>query len=308
MTSNTSSDDVFEYMGRGQFVPNRVVSVQFHPNVTEVDAYAFSECRNLREVVLNEGLKKIEDRAFMRCTSLETITLPSTLTEIGIYVFYNCSGLREIVFHEGLHRIGDGSFHSCSLIQSITLPSTLTNIGDRAFCGCDLQEVVIMNEKTEICSNTFTSCSSLESFKFPILSSRFGALVRVGYSDIVNKTNNLPGVHYQITIQTPRRRKQQHNRRIGEIVIPAYRMVTILRRGYDPREHQKMRHNWVAIKSKLDMVVDLIACYEKKEATTLLELAFWKANMNQADDHPINGEADRIEVPGPAKDTIMQFL
>lgn len=59
---------------------------------------------------------------------------------------------------------------------------------------------------------------------------------------------------------------------------------------------------------KLDMVVELLACYEKKEATTLLELAFWKANMNQADDHPINREAYRIEVPEPAKDIIMQFL
>lgn len=288
------SDDVFVYTGKGQSVPNDVVSVQFHPSVTVVDAYAFSECRNLREVVLNEGLKKIEDRAFMRCTSLETITLPSTLTEIGISVFYNCIGLREIVFNEGLHRIGYGAFHSCSLMQSITLPYTLTDIGDSAFCGCsNLQEVVIMNEKAKICGNAFTSCSDLERYKFPNLSTRFEAMVRMGYSDIVNKINYLSGVYWMG----------------GHIVIPAYRIETyeIMLDGSDPGT-RKVHHKWAVIRSKLDMVVELIAYYEKKEATTLLQLAFWKANMNQADDHPINGEADRIEVPGPAKDTIMQFL
>ena len=116
--------------------------------------------------------------------------------------------------------------------------------------------------------------------------------------------NNLHGVHYQVAIQTPRRHKQQHNRS-GNIIIPAY-WISPPMPGFS-QEMLKVPHDWVTIKSKLDMVVDLIACYEKKEATTLLQLAFWKANMNQADD-PINREAHRIEVPGPAKGTIMQFL
>ena len=37
MSSNTSNDEVFEYMGNGQRVPKDVVSVRFHPSVVEVD-------------------------------------------------------------------------------------------------------------------------------------------------------------------------------------------------------------------------------------------------------------------------------
>ena len=41
----------------------------------------------------NEGLQKIEDEAFYDCTSLESITLPSTVTEIGDEAFSDCTNL-----------------------------------------------------------------------------------------------------------------------------------------------------------------------------------------------------------------------
>jgi len=286
MTSKTSSDDVFEYIGKGQFVSTKVVSVQFHPSVIEVDYEAFKDCRQLKELVLNERLQKIGGFAFYNCQSLESITLPSTVTEIGDEAFRDCYNLREVVMKEGLQKIGRFSFHACSLLQSITLPSTLTDIGDHAFDNCtSLREVVIMNEKIRIGNNAFSDCMGLASlcYKFPNLSSRVEALFRLGYTDIVNKIISLSGVHW----------------RGSDITIPAYSMLL---------EMRKLRHSWVAIKSKLDMIVELIACYEKKEATALLELAFWEANMNQVDDHPIHREAYRIEVPGPVMVTIMQYL
>ena len=39
--------------------------------------------KDITSVRFNEGLQKIGDEAFSNCTSLESITLPSTLTEIG---------------------------------------------------------------------------------------------------------------------------------------------------------------------------------------------------------------------------------
>ena len=50
--------EVFEYTGKGQRVPKDVVSVKFHPTVIEVEEEAFEDCRQLKEVVLNEGLQK----------------------------------------------------------------------------------------------------------------------------------------------------------------------------------------------------------------------------------------------------------
>ena len=279
---------VFEYTGNGQRVPEDVVSVVFHPSIIEVKNCKFSGCKSLKEVVFNEGLKEIGGYAFMNCISLGSINSPSTLTEIGNYAFYNCRNLREVLFNDGLKQILDYAFYGCSSLQSITLPSTLTDIGDHAFNTCsNLREVVIMNDKTKIGNNTFTCCEALESYKFPNLSRRLETLVRVGYySDIVNKINKLPGVHW----------------RGGQIFIPAY--MTIFP-SYG--KLQKVPHGWVTIRSKLAMVVELLACYEKKEAITLLELALWKANMNQ-EVHPINREAYRVEMPGPVKDAIFTYL
>jgi len=74
----------FEYVGKRQSVPKDVIRVKFHPpDVIEVDMNAFYDCQDLREVVLNNGLKQIRDNAFYNCHSLESITLPSTLTEIN---------------------------------------------------------------------------------------------------------------------------------------------------------------------------------------------------------------------------------
>ena len=56
--------------------------------------------------------------------------------------------------------------------------------------------------------------------------------------------------------------------------------------------------------------VNWIKYYELKEATTLFELALWKAMMDQAEKDICVRDRDacRVEVPGPVKDTIIQFL
>lgn len=64
-------------------------------------------------------------------------------------------------------------------------------------------------------------------------------------------------------------------------------------------------------KKKLDKVEGLIRYYEiMMEASTLFELAMWKAKIDQAEEasDDINRDAYRMEVPGPVKDAILQYL
>ena len=69
-------------------------------------------------------------------------------------------------------------------------------------------------------------------------------------------------------------------------------------------------YNWGALViPSLNRIIGRIRHYEIKEATTLFELALWKANIDQVDDtNPANREACRIEVPGPVRVTILQYL
>ena len=80
--SSKTSNEVFEYMGNEQSVPEDVVRVVFHPGVVKVDSGVFCRCRKLKEVVLNEGLKKLENQVLFGCESLEHITLCPQLSPI----------------------------------------------------------------------------------------------------------------------------------------------------------------------------------------------------------------------------------
>ena len=67
--------------------------------------------------------------------------------------------------------------------------------------------------------------------------------------------------------------------------------------------------NWNEIRRDLDRITRLVSYYELKEATSTFELALWKFNLDQADaTSTTNRAAFRLDMPGPVKDTILQYL
>lgn len=162
------SNNEFEYTGKGCVVPKDVMSARFHPSVIEVENEAFRDCIKLREVVFHDGLQKIGDRAFWNCTSLSSITFPSTITEIDGYAFHYCRNLMEVVFNEGLKKIGGYAFYYCTSLLSITIPSTVTEVDRNAFYNCSsLGEVILHDGLQKIGTWSFSECSSLSSIKLP---------------------------------------------------------------------------------------------------------------------------------------------
>ena len=68
-------------------------------------------------------------------------------------------------------------------------------------------------------------------------------------------------------------------------------------------------HNWNDVRRDLDRITRLVSYYELKDATTTFELALWKFKLDQADENnTTNLDAYRIDVPGPVKDTMLQYL
>jgi len=52
-----------------------------------------------------------------------------------------------------------------------------------------------------------------------------------------------------------------------------------------------------------------VSYYELKEATSTFELALWKSKLDQSDAiNTTNRAAYLIDVPGPVKDTLLQYL
>ena len=82
------------------------------------------------------GLESIPKHAFLECTGLTNIEIPSTVTSIGDYAFVSCTRLTSIKIPEGVTSIGEGAFFECIGLKSIEIPASLTNIGLGVFCGC----------------------------------------------------------------------------------------------------------------------------------------------------------------------------
>jgi len=259
-------------------------SVSLPSTVTHIGRGTFGSCGSLQEVVLNDGLTNIE-KAFNRCNSLQSITFPSTLTEI-VSTFEFCSSLREVEINEGLRKIGKYAFCWCSSLETVNLPSSVTEIGTNAFAYCSRLREVILNGLPEIESDAFYDCTSLERFVFPSISTRLKALIKTGHFEIENKISEISAIGW----------------RDGELFIPAIRIQ------HEQQWVGRIMTNVKVDEVKLDKITTLTAYYELKEATTLFELALWKARIDQTGSDDINREACRIEVPGPVKDVILQYL
>jgi len=98
-----------------------------------IDDEAFRGCTGLKKVNLCDGHERIGYGAFMRCTSLKSIKIPSTVFGIGEQAFEGCNGLRRLKIGEGLKTIGFQVFLNCSSLEHINIPSTLESVGRGAF-------------------------------------------------------------------------------------------------------------------------------------------------------------------------------
>jgi hypothetical protein len=68
-------------------------------------------------------------------------------------------------------------------------------------------------------------------------------------------------------------------------------------------------NNWNRVRDDLGKIIRLMSYYEIKEATSMLELALWKFKLDQVDKaNPIPRKKCRMDVPGPVKDIILEYL
>ena len=92
--------------------------------------------KQIKTVIIGEGVTSIGDMAFNGCSSLKSVTIPAGVTSIGEYAFIGCSAMTSLTFAEGsqLQTIGDYAFDGLtSLTSDIILPASVTSMGQDAF-------------------------------------------------------------------------------------------------------------------------------------------------------------------------------
>jgi uncharacterized repeat protein (TIGR02543 family) len=162
-----------EFINDGTFAScTNLEEIIIPDSVIDIGPDAFSACHRLRNVILSDSgnLLQIQMYAFSTNYSLESIEIPASVQNIGLFAFGNCYNLTEVTFAEGsfLESIGQYAFYYNLRLESISLPDTLADLGADTFGECiNLREINIPSALTEIPSNIFVDCYSLETVIFP---------------------------------------------------------------------------------------------------------------------------------------------
>ena len=169
VTYQGESDNAYiEYSGSVS-IPSTVVYEGVTYEVTSIGSYAFSGgCTSLTSVTIPSSVTSIGASAFSGCTGLTSINIPSGVTSIEAGSFQGSSSLTSIAIPLSVTSIGVGAFSGCTSLTSVTIPSSVTSIGVQAFQGCSsLTTITIPSSMTSIGGWAFYGCSGLTSITIP---------------------------------------------------------------------------------------------------------------------------------------------
>ena len=103
-------------------------SYTLRPETKAIASGAFSNCENLKTVVLNDGLETISSYAFSWCTSLNTLEIPFGVTEVGHSAFEGCLSLYDLTLPSSLTAIDTSIFWGCESLEAIEIPASVTSV------------------------------------------------------------------------------------------------------------------------------------------------------------------------------------
>ena len=264
-------DDVFFYMGGDQQLPDGVRRAKIHKSVKIVRARAFKGRRHLISVEFHDGVEIIEEEAFHGCHSLRSVKLQG-VKSIKKRAFSQCYSLTDAEFDDKLETIEQSAFNSTAL-KNIKIPSVRT-IGMQAFYNCvELSDVECGKLLETLQSFAFADCHKLERVAMPLKDDMIGGNHVFGNCSKLISVDLVGGIHKTVASLHLESWRNEMNNEINRInqTLPTIRGKTgeiqqWIRSVIERLDHYKAEHHTLL-----------------KEATTLLELALWKANLSDND-------------------------
>ncbi len=112
---------------------DEVKEIVIEEGVKEIGNNAFANMTNVKKLSLPSTLEVIGDRAFEYYSSLKMITIPDNVTDIGKRAFQYCYGLVLLKIGENVTHIGEYAFSDCESLKCITIGKNIKDIERYAF-------------------------------------------------------------------------------------------------------------------------------------------------------------------------------
>lgn len=158
--------------------------------------YTIYQMRGIKNLIIPKTISKIDDQAFERCESLQSVRFEdeSNVVSIGEHAFEGCEKLTDFTIPCSVRYIYDFAFNFCESLETVIIEekSLLTNIGVGAFQLCvkmsaiDLQKCDFLDN---IQNHAFYQCENLLDIALP------ECLQKIGYkvfdnTALYNNVNN----------------------------------------------------------------------------------------------------------------------
>ena len=163
MLNHVILPDSMKELGRriGRHIIWEVKQISINNGLKKIGSECFYGFTGLEEIDLPYGLEELGDHAFAR-SGLKHVTIPGNIETIKESTFYNCEKLETVTVCEGIKSVEDSVFEGCKSLCSIKLPSTLKRIGYRAFANCVSLKTITIPPSVDIDHEAFAECGEIE--------------------------------------------------------------------------------------------------------------------------------------------------
>jgi len=175
--------------------------ISFGDNPLKYTHRLFLNGEEIKDLVIPDGVTRIESYTFDGYSSLTSVTIPNTVTRIESNAFRDCSHVEKLYLEDGSNTLSlgynypKGLFSSCSLktlylgrnlhyetfefsgfspfykqieLESLIIGDSVTSIGENLFANCtNLANLYISNSVISIKNKAFENCSSLTNITIP---------------------------------------------------------------------------------------------------------------------------------------------
>lgn len=174
--------------GSGELSFNRSVITKYNPSYVHDDfedtvymdmakeIFVGSNCEfnawpggsSVEHLTIPSSITSIDYAMFSEANTIQCIVLPGTVTSIGEEAFSGCSALAHVLIPNSVTEIGYNAFYECKSLRHVEIPTSVESVGSSAFSDCTgLESAIISAGAEEIGSYAFSGCTSLASVNIP---------------------------------------------------------------------------------------------------------------------------------------------
>lgn len=103
--------------------------------VAKIGKEAFNCNSEVESITVPEGVNEIEFYAFSKCKKLKNVIIPGTVTKMGFGIFFSCTNLEKITLPEHLEEISQCTFDKCPNLKEVHIRGKNTKIHWHNFKG-----------------------------------------------------------------------------------------------------------------------------------------------------------------------------